>query len=78
MSKAYIPRADFVELEGVDSLTVYRFGDRTVNHYFCGTCGIYPFHEIIRKPGQYRVNLLCLEDLDPLTLEVDWVDGRAF
>ena len=78
MSSRYIPREDFEELIGVEGLSVYRFGDRVVNHYFCGTCGVYPLHDATVKPGQYRVNLGCIDDLDPLGLAVTLIDGRSF
>jgi Uncharacterized conserved protein len=79
---AYVPPSDIELLEGKDALEVYRFGDLTMNHYFCRTCGIYPFSEIIRKPGQprggfLRFNLGCIEGMDPLALEVQLLDGRA-
>jgi hypothetical protein len=77
MSVRYIPRADFSELEGLDALSRYRFGDGVVNHYFCRTCGIYPFHDATVRPGEYRVNLGCIEGLDPLSLEIGVIDGRA-
>ncbi len=75
MSSSYQP---FQELEGADSLSVYRFGDREVNHYFCRTCGIYPFHDVVTTPGHYRVNLGCIDELDPLALDIRLLDGRSF
>jgi hypothetical protein len=78
MSVAYYPRRDFEELVGLERLTVYRFGDQVVNHYFCPRCGIYAFHDVTTRPGHYRVNLGCLDDLDPLALETGLVDGRSF
>ncbi len=78
LSVRYIPRAEFSELEGLDALACYRFGDRMVNHYFCRTCGIYPFHDTTDQPGAYRVNLGCIEGLDPLALPIQILDGRAF
>lgn len=77
MSKRYIPRRDFVELVGLESLACYRFGDRMVNHYFCRTCGIYPFHDTTVSPGDFRVNLGCLHDLHPLALEIEVLDRRS-
>jgi hypothetical protein len=78
MSSRYIAREDFEELEGLDALAVYRFGDRVVNHYFCRTCGIYPFHDATVRPGEYRVNVGCIEGLDPLALRIELIDGRSF
>jgi hypothetical protein len=78
MSVRYIPRADFSELEGLDALSCYHFGDAVVNHYFCRTCGIYPLHDTTVRPGEYRVNLGCIEGLDPLALPIEVFDGRSF
>jgi hypothetical protein len=78
MSPTYIPPNDFESLEGTESLSVYRFGDRECNHYFCRICGVYPFHEPVAEPGHYRVNLGCLEDLDVLALPIEIIDGRSF
>ena len=64
-----------IEFEG-DALGVYQFGDKTAKHYFCKRCGIYPFHETARFPGKLRVNLGCIDVLDPLGMEVSLFDGK--
>ena len=66
MSSRDLAPEEFDALEGKESLTVYQFGDREVNHYFCSRCGTYPFHDGTAKPGHYRVNLGCVDGLDPL------------
>jgi hypothetical protein len=78
MSMKYYPPEAFEELCGLDALTLYQFGDHDVYHWFCRTCGIYPFHDGPAKPGHYRVNLGCVEGLDVLSLAVELVDGRSF
>ncbi len=78
MSAKYITPGDFEELAGLDALTLYQWGDKDVNHYFCKTCGIYPFHDGPAKPGHYRVNLGCLHYFDALTLSIDVIDGRSY
>ncbi len=77
MSVRYVPRTEFSVLEGLEALACYRWGDGLVNHYFCRTCGIYPFHDVVSAPGAYRINLGCVEGLDVLALAVDVLDGRA-
>jgi len=57
-------------------LGLYQFGDATAKHFFCKTCGIYTFNQTLRKPGHYRVNLACLDDVDTFALEVEVFDGK--
>jgi hypothetical protein len=78
MSVPYYAPRDFEELVGKESLMLYRWGDRMVNHYFCRTCGIYPFHDAVAKPGHYRVNLGCIDGLDVLALPIVVIDGKSF
>ncbi len=59
-----------------DALGLYQFGAKTAKHYFCKRCGIYTFHETARKLGHYRVNLGCIEGVDPFALEADVFDGK--
>ena len=75
MSTEYIQ--DFVELSGLENLTVYRWGDALVNHYFCKTCGIVPFHDSPAKPGR-RVNLGCVDGVDIFALAIEIIDGKSF
>jgi hypothetical protein len=75
MSSKYIPTADFEPHEDMSLLSDYRWGDHDVNHLFCKVCGIYPYHGD-EKIG-YRVNLGCVEGLDPLALEISIIDGRS-
>lgn len=60
-----------------DCLAAYQFGSGVAKHYFCKRCGIYTFHETRRKPGQYRVNLGCIDGLDALALSIETFDGAA-
>jgi hypothetical protein len=75
MSSQYIPAADFEPIADPSAVGDYRWGDRDVNHLFCKTCGIYPYHGDA-KVG-YRVNLGCVEGLDVFALDVSIIDGRA-
>lgn len=60
-----------------DSLKLYQFGSKVAKHYFCRVCGIYPFHETKRNPGEYRVNLGCIEEVDINTLDITTFDGKS-
>lgn len=75
MSSAYIPGEDFTPHEDLSQLSDYRWGDEDVNHLFCKTCGIYPYHG--DDGFGYRVNLGCVEGLDLFALEIGIIDGRA-
>lgn len=59
------------------ALSVYEFDSKVAKHHFCNKCGIYTFHVTMRKPGHYRVNLGCLEDLDTFSLPFDVFDGAS-
>lgn len=60
-----------------DVLRKYQFGSHIAEHYFCGNCGIYTFHATFRKPGHFRVNLGCIDDLDMNKVEVSFFDGKS-
>jgi hypothetical protein len=77
---------DAFELEGNEALAFYQFGDKAVYHYFCKTCGVCPFSGVASLPATYqgrakvgdrRVNLGCIDGLDPLTLKIEILDGRS-
>ena len=36
-----------------------------VRHFFCRTCGIYPFHRKRVTPDYFGINVFCLEEFDP-------------
>jgi hypothetical protein len=57
-------------LQGAEALREYQFHTHTARHYFCGTCGIYPFHRKRVTPDFYGINVFCLEDFDPAGLPV--------
>lgn len=76
MSPDPIPEAEFKIEAEEGALGLYQFDSKIAKHYFCKHCGIYPFHETIRAPGHYRVNLGCVEGVDPLSLEFDVFDGK--
>ncbi len=74
ISETWLP---LEELTGRESLVLYQWGDHMVNFWFCRTCGISPFSEISAQPGQCRINLGCVEGIDPLALPVEIIDGRS-
>jgi hypothetical protein len=72
-----VARADLRILSGEDALTLYRFNTRVARHYFCKTCGIYPFHQTRKNPDQWRVNLGCLDGVDLYGLPFDVANGAS-
>ena len=73
--KSYLP-SEFRLLCGQDSLSSYHWGDHDVNHYFCNVCGIYPFHDTSFEPGKFRVNLGCIDKIEPNELDIIYFDGK--
>ena len=65
-----------ITVAGLDSCSIYRWGDHDVDHYFCANCGVYPFHQSTHKPGHLRINLGCIEGLKLSELIIDSFDGR--
>ncbi len=76
MSLNSIAPENFMLLKGKDALSIYQWGDKDVNHYFCQHCGIYPFHDTTDHPGQYRVNLGCVDGLESRELDIIEFDGK--
>ncbi len=58
------------------ALNFYQFGRKQAKHYFCRNCGISTFSETTRRPGQYIVNLGCVEGVDTFALETTVFDGK--
>ena len=67
----------FKLIAGERILRVYEFHTRTAKHYFCGTCGIYPFHRKRVTPDHYGVNVFCLEGFDPSGIPVRATAGSS-
>ncbi len=60
-----------------DCLATYEFNSRVAKHHFCSKCGIYPFHQTMRKPGHYRINLGCVDGIDTFSLPFSVFDGNS-
>lgn len=65
-----VHQSDFRLLSGEASLSTYRFHTFTAEHYFCKTCGIYPFHRKRVTPDHYGINVYCLDGFDPTGIPV--------
>jgi hypothetical protein len=71
------PAANLTILCGEDALTLYQFNTGVAKHYFCRQCGIYTFHQTRTNPLLWRVNIGCLEGVDPYSLKGDVGDGAS-
>ena len=60
--------------EGV--LSLYEFETKTAKHHFCKRYGIYTFHQTRSPPRFYRINIGCIEGIDPFSLEMNLFDGK--
>ncbi|MDA0572240.1 GFA family protein [Burkholderia gladioli] len=70
-------RENLTILAGEDALTEYQFNTRVAKHFFCRHCGIYPFHQTRLDPLRWRVNIGCLEGVDPYALEAAVANGAS-
>lgn len=59
------------------AMSTYRFDDGVAKHHFCNRCGIFTFVETRLNPGQYRVNLGCVDGVDSLGLPIEVFDGDS-
>ena len=64
-------------LAGEAELAQYQFHTRTALHFFCRTCGVYPFHRKRVTPDYLGINVHCLEDFDPAGIPVRQAHGAA-
>jgi hypothetical protein len=62
-------------IEG-NALSCYQFGNKVAKHYFCNQCGNYTFHETMRKPGYFRVNLGCVDGVESFELDREVFNGK--
>lgn len=75
----FVKGAKFELLSGQGALTDYQFGKRSIHHLFCPTCGVGSFSRGTSPDGTetVAVNVRCLDDVDPTTLEPMPFDGRS-
>ncbi|NYE63213.1 hypothetical protein FHW58_004441 [Duganella sp. 1224] len=71
------PAADLRIVKGTDALTLYQFNTHVARHYFCKHCGIYPFHQTRKDPLMWRVNIGCLDGVDPYAFDAGVNDGAS-
>lgn len=72
-----VHESNFNLLAGEASLTEYQFHTNTARHFFCKTCGIYPFHRKRVTPDHLGINVFCLHDFSPADIPVRQTVGAA-
>lgn len=72
-----VHESQFTLLAGEEHLTEYQFHTKTARHFFCKTCGIYPFHRKRVTPDNLGINVFCLDDFDPDAIPVRRAKGAA-
>lgn len=57
----------------------YSFNTHKIQHHFCPVCGVGPFGRGADGSGQetFAINVRCLDEVDPATLEIQAFDGRS-
>lgn len=73
-----VPPEKFRLQAGRDNLRLYQFNTKVSEHYFCQTCGIHPFGHPRSSPGEFLINVRCLDDFDLESekYEIEVFDGR--
>ena len=78
LSSRYIPAADFTPHQNPDDLGLYLWNEKVLRNYFCKSCGIFTYiGDGENARDGYRVNLGCVEGLDPFALEISRIDGKS-
>jgi len=72
---AKVPESGLIIEAGEENLTLYQWNTGVARHWFCRTCGIYPFHRKRSAPDSYGVNVGCLEEFDVTAYPYRLADG---
>jgi len=72
-----VHKDDFTLVAGEDVLSEYRWNTGVARHFFCSTCGIYPFHRKRAMPDYYGVNVNCLQGFDTSAVKVRQAEGKS-
>ena len=62
-------------LTPLDDMRTYTFNTHTARDYFCPTCGILPFRRPRTAPGEWSINVRCLDGVDLDAIPVKRVFG---
>lgn len=73
-----VPRKSLGLLTPESNAGSYLFNQRRIAHRFCRTCGLHPFAEDVGEAEDRSayINVRCLENADPASLDIIEFDGR--
>lgn len=78
LSSGYISAADFTPHQDLNDVGVYLGNEKVLSNYFCKACGVFTnIGDGENARDGYRVNLGCVEGIDPLALEISIIDGKS-
>ena len=77
MTSFTIPPEDIGIRTEDNVLSTYQFGENIAKHHFCSRCGIFTFVQTRLNPGEYRVNLGCIEEVNSQAVPVALYDGST-
>ncbi|WP_353218804.1 GFA family protein [Salinisphaera sp. S4-8] len=66
---ASVPTIHVTLVKGEDVLSVYRWGTRVAEHFFCSLCGVYTHHKRRSNPSEYGLNIACIEGVNALAFD---------
>jgi hypothetical protein len=77
---AFAPKQNFKLVSGEGATTEYQFNKHVIHHLFCSTCGIQSYSHGKRPDGAevVAINARCLDGVEPKSLKVKPVNGRAY
>jgi hypothetical protein len=77
LSSTYIPVVEFTPHQDSSDLGIYHWNENVLNNYFCKRCGVFTYiGDGENDRYGYRVNLGCVEGIDPLALDISIIDGK--
>ncbi len=78
LSSRYIAASDFTPHHDARDLGLYLWNEKVLRNYFCKTCGIFTYiADGENARDGYRVNLGCVDGIDPLALAITVIDGKS-
>ncbi|MGJ8612537.1 MAG: GFA family protein [Octadecabacter sp.] len=65
--------------KGADDLSLYLWGTRQTQHYFCRHCGIFTHHRHADPTDGYAINLAGIDGAHPQDHDpMPWLDGKNY